>query len=178
MGHKVLGHDRLLGVRPQEVTEETVAGLDDFWGRAEIIGHDNVRSARMYDVITDNTEDRDIGTAESVDGLLGITDDKKVLPPQLTSCRPRKQVNQFFLLLIRILELVDHDVVKTMLVGPADFGIIPQKRDRPSCKERETKNFLTQGFFFETVRKAVQQAIPRFGIRNGHFIACVTLKFD
>lgn len=96
MGHKVLGHDRLLGVRPQEVTEETVAGLDDFWGRAEIIGHDNVRSARMYDVITDNTEDRDIGTAESVDGLLGITDDKKVLPPQLTSCRPRKQVNQFF----------------------------------------------------------------------------------
>lgn len=91
MGHKVLGHDRLLGVRPQEVTEETVAGLDDFWGRAEIIGHDNVRSARMYDVITDNTEDRDIGTAESVDGLLGITDDKRFFPRSSLAVAPESR---------------------------------------------------------------------------------------
>ena len=71
---------------------------------------------------------RDVGTAETVDGLLRIADDAQTL-----AGLPRELRDHIDLQLIGVLELVDHDHLEPVGIAPRDLGAVPQ---RP-CRERQ-----------------------------------------
>ena len=85
-------------------------------------GTGGCRRARSAHLALLAAEDLDLGTTEAIDRLLRVAH-----RAQRALARTRQVANQIDLHLVGILELVDHDHLKAVLVGGSDGGMIAQR---------------------------------------------------
>ena len=80
------------------------------------------RGRLILDTALRATEDLDFGAAESIDGLLGIADGA-----QGATALARQEVDEVDLLLVGVLEFIDHDHGELAGVRLADAGVVAQR---------------------------------------------------
>ena len=129
----------------QQVIKQDIAGFYDFRCGAEVVIHDDVRTAGCRNIIPDLFEHADIGAPEPVDGLFCVSYDKQIPTQQFFFISSAEQIHQFLLFLIGILEFIHHDELEAAAAACQHLRIRCQHFHSLGRNETEADHFLLLG---------------------------------